>query len=97
VTENSEREVKCFCDEYPECVHVLYWCDGFKAGNDALAEAVRKALYDHTVEARRLYVGTSAENFLNWLDKRLAALRAEAAGTPEAGEEMLPRLCHLCL
>ncbi len=24
--------VKCGCDEYPECTHVLYWHQGFKAG-----------------------------------------------------------------
>lgn len=26
-------KVKCGCDEYPECTHVLYWYQGFKFGN----------------------------------------------------------------
>ena len=28
----GEDPVKCGCDEYPECTHVLYWHEGFKAG-----------------------------------------------------------------
>jgi hypothetical protein len=30
--DKCKAQVKCGCDEFPECTHVLYWYQGFKAG-----------------------------------------------------------------
>ena len=52
-----EDQVKCGCDEYPECVHVLYWYEELKAAcevRDTESANLKKRLAGRVKQWRKL-------------------------------------------
>lgn len=60
----SEDPVGCGCDEFPECVHSLYWYMGFKAAQPAAAPRLYtiKGVEDSTLCVDHLEMGRKEMN-----------------------------------
>ena len=76
---SNEQIVDCGCSEYPECVHVLYFYQGYKRGcgevADSAVKVISRLLHQHGCGEYSL----TCEDCKN-ANKFLAAQRAAAGG-----------------